>query len=44
MPVSSMKRWAARSGNRQIMMGGQDVNEVAFGWKQLALSRRKLTT
>ena len=33
-----------RSGNRQIMMGGQDVHEVAFGWKQLALSRRKLTT
>jgi ribosomal protein S18 acetylase RimI-like enzyme len=33
-----------RSGSRQIMMGGQDVSEVAFGWKQLALSRRKLTT
>jgi L-amino acid N-acyltransferase YncA len=33
-----------RSGNRQIMMGGQDVNEVAFGWKSLALTRRKLTT
>ena len=33
-----------RSGNRQIMMGGQQVSEVAFGWKQLAVSRRKLTT
>ena len=33
-----------RSGSRQIMMGGQDVSEVAFGWKQLAVSRRKLAT
>jgi hypothetical protein len=27
-----------------VMLGGQEVGEVAFGWKKLALSPRKLTT
>jgi GNAT superfamily N-acetyltransferase len=33
-----------RTGERRVMLGGQDVGEVAFGWKKLALSPRKLTT
>jgi ribosomal protein S18 acetylase RimI-like enzyme len=33
-----------QTGERRIMLGGQDVNEVAYGWKKLALSPRKLTT
>ncbi len=32
-----------RAGQRRVLLGGQEVGEVAFGWKQLALSRRKLT-
>ena len=27
----------------RVVLGGQDVSEVAFGWKRLALSPRKLT-
>jgi GNAT superfamily N-acetyltransferase len=34
----------ARIGSRQVMLGGQEVGEIAFGWKRLALNRRKLTT
>jgi GNAT superfamily N-acetyltransferase len=33
----------ARIAERRVMLGGQDVGEVAFGWKRLALSPRKLT-
>jgi len=31
-----------RVANRQVMLGGQEVGEVAFGWKRLALSPRKM--
>lgn len=31
-----------RAGERQVMLGGQEVGEVAFGWKKLALTQRKL--
>jgi GNAT superfamily N-acetyltransferase len=32
----------ARIAERRVMLGGQDVGEVAFGWKRLALSSRRL--
>ena len=31
-----------RVGERRVILGGMDVDEVAFGWKKLALSPRKL--
>jgi L-amino acid N-acyltransferase YncA len=31
-----------RIGERRVILGGMDVDEVAFGWKKLALSPRKL--
>jgi ribosomal protein S18 acetylase RimI-like enzyme len=31
-----------RIAERQVTLGGQDVTEAAFGWKRLALDRRKL--
>jgi ribosomal protein S18 acetylase RimI-like enzyme len=33
----------ARIAERRVVLGGQDVGEIAFGWKRLALSARKLT-
>jgi ribosomal protein S18 acetylase RimI-like enzyme len=33
-----------RVGTRQTRMGGEIVPEVAFGWKKLALSPRRITT
>ncbi len=33
----------ARIAERRVVLGGQDVGEVAFGWKRLALVPRKLT-
>jgi hypothetical protein len=30
-----------RMAERRAMLGGQDVGEVAFGWKTLALSPRR---
>jgi GNAT superfamily N-acetyltransferase len=33
----------ARVAERRVVLGGQDVGEVAFGWRKLALSPRKLT-
>ena len=32
----------ARIANRQVMLGGQEVGEVAFGWKRLAVKPRKM--
>ena len=32
----------ARIASRQVLLGGQEVGEVAFGWKRLALTPRKL--
>ena len=32
-----------RVGERRVMLGGREVSEVAFGWRKLALSQRKLT-
>lgn len=32
----------ARVAERQVLLGGQEVGEVAFGWQRLALSSRKL--
>ncbi|HKD46873.1 MAG TPA: GNAT family N-acetyltransferase [Rhizomicrobium sp.] len=32
----------ARIAERRVMLGGQEVCEVAFGWKRLALSPRRL--
>ena len=31
-----------RIAERRVMLGGQEVDEVAFGWKRLALSPRRL--
>ncbi len=31
-----------RVAERQVMLGGQEVGEVAFGWKRLALTSRRL--
>ena len=33
----------ARIASRTVMLGGKEVGEIAFGWKRLALNRRKLT-
>jgi ribosomal protein S18 acetylase RimI-like enzyme len=32
----------SRIAERRAMLGGQDVGEVAFGWKTLAVNRRRL--
>ena len=32
----------ARIAERRVMLGGQDVGEVAFGWKTLAVNKRRL--
>jgi ribosomal protein S18 acetylase RimI-like enzyme len=32
----------ARVAERQVLLGGQEVGEVAFGWQRLSLSSRRL--